>query len=158
MDGIEERPERYRALMAAYFDSAIPFIEALDMRVTDAGDNYACMHLPFSPKLVADPVRGLIHTGVMTALVDSASGLAVFCALPEMQSIATLDLRMDYLRPAIAELDLRVRAECFRLTRNIAFTRAEVHQGDKPEPVAVSNATFMRSASRRSRREHERTS
>lgn len=149
MDADEEGFDRYRSLIAEHFDSTIPFNDALGMRVTEAGDGFACMQLPFSPGLVADPVRGLLHTGVLTALVDSASGLAVFCALPEMQSIATLDLRMDYLRPAIAALDLRVRAECFRLTRNIAFTRAEVHQGDKAEPVAVSNATFMRGASRR---------
>lgn len=152
MDATEEGLDSYRSLMAEHFDSAIPFNETLGMRVTETGDGYACLLLPFSPQLVADPVRGLIHTGVMTALADSACGLAVFCALPEMQSIATLDLRMDYLRPAIAGQDLRVRAECFRLTRNIAFTRAEVHQSEQDEPVAVSNATFMRGASRRSRR------
>ncbi|NVJ25841.1 thioesterase, partial [Myxococcus sp. AM011] len=35
-------------------------------------------------------------------------------------------------------------AECYRSTRQVAFVRALVHQGDKSNPVASAQGTFMR--------------
>ena len=56
--------------------------------------------MPYDAKLVGNPETGVLHGGAITALLDGASGAAVFAALVDIVPIATLDLRIDYLRPA----------------------------------------------------------
>ena len=127
------------------FAQAIPHATECGLRITRLDASGAEAVLPYRPEWLGDPERGLIHTGVITTLVDTVAGLAAFCASGKYEPIATLDLRMDYLRPARPDLDLTSRAECYRLTRSIAFVRATVWQDKEHEPVAASQATFMRS-------------
>lgn len=95
---------------------------------------------------------GHIHPGCLTVLADTACGLAVGAAMNPIEPYATLDLRMDYLRPAKAGLALRCDAHCHRLSRSVAFVRGEVFQPGMDDAVAAVNATFMLSTanSRRS--------
>ncbi|WP_205700932.1 PaaI family thioesterase [Jeongeupia sp. USM3] len=60
------------------------------------------------------------------------------------RAIATLDLRIDYLRPAKPDAPIFCTAECYRLTEHIAFTRATAFQDDIAKPVAYAVATFAR--------------
>ena len=87
--------------------------------------------------------RAACCTPALTVLADSACGLAVGMALSERAPYATLDLRMDYLRPAGPEHDVHCDAHCVRLTRNVAFVRGEVWQADREQPIATAQATFM---------------
>jgi acyl-coenzyme A thioesterase PaaI-like protein len=57
--------------------------------------------------------------------------------------IATLDLRIDYLRAGDAGRDVVCRASCYKLTRNVAFTRAVAYHDDEADPIATSMGTFM---------------
>jgi uncharacterized protein (TIGR00369 family) len=85
----------------------------------------------------------MLHPGALTVLADSACGLAVGAALVERAPYATLDLRMDYLRPAGPGQEVHCDAHCYRLTRNVAFVRAEVWQAQRDEPIATAQASFM---------------
>jgi uncharacterized protein (TIGR00369 family) len=102
------------------------------------------MRMPCRPEFLGDVERGVIHTGVVTTLIDSACGAAVLAHLGTPERIATLDLRVDYLRPSRMHAELVCRAECFRTTPQIVFVRAEVWQDDSSQPVAVAQAAFMR--------------
>lgn len=134
--------------LAERFLQSIPHMRACGLTPgrLEAGD--VELVLPYRDSWLGDPERGILHTGVLTMLVDSASGLAVFTALPAREGIATLDLRMDYLRPAVRDQAVTCRAECYRLTSQIAFVRAQVWQDDPALPVAVSQSTFMRLGAR----------
>jgi uncharacterized protein (TIGR00369 family) len=127
------------------FANAIPHARECGLRITRLDGDGAEAVLPYRPEWLGDPERGLIHTGIITTLVDTVAGLAAFVASGKYEPIATLDLRMDYLRPARPDKALTTRAECYRLTRSIAFVRATVWQDNEAEPVAASQATFMRS-------------
>jgi acyl-coenzyme A thioesterase PaaI-like protein len=90
---------------------------------------------------------------VITSALDSASGAAVGSALAARvegmagwRPIATLDLRIDYMKPAMPGKDLLARAECYKLTRNVAFVRGTAYHDDPADPIATSVATFMLSA------------
>ena len=85
----------------------------------------------------------MLHGGANTALLDAASGAAVFAALTEWVPIATLDLRIDYLRAAEAGREVTARATCYKTTRNVAFTRAVAYHDDPDDPIASSVGTFM---------------
>jgi acyl-coenzyme A thioesterase PaaI-like protein len=56
---------------------------------------------------------------------------------------ATLDLRVDYLRPAVPGRAVIGRGSCYRMTRSIAFVRGFAHDGDPDDPVANVTGTFM---------------
>ncbi len=76
-------------------------------------------------------------------MLDACCGSAVFNALPDPQPIATLDLRIDYLGPAAPHQDVFARADCYKVTRNVAFVRAIAYQGDEANPIASAAGTFM---------------
>lgn len=126
----------------------IPFSVATGMEVVEVGPSRAQIRLPWRADLVGNPATGVLHGGIITALIDNACGCAVICALPTMTSVATLDLRIDYLRPATPGEAVLVDAECYRMTRNIAFVRALAHHGDRDDSIAHSVATFMRSSNK----------
>jgi len=131
-------------MLRANFAGAIPHARECGMVVDALDETGARASMPYRPDWLGDTERGVFHTGVITTLVDTISGLAAVAGAGRFETIATLDLRMDFLRPARAGKDLHVHAACYRLTRSIAFVRATAWQDDEREPVAVSQSTFMR--------------
>lgn len=125
------------------FVGQTPHMHEIGARITAVGRARGSMTLPASPQWLGDRARGWLHPGALTVLADSTCGLAVGAALAERAPFATLDLRMDYLRPAVPEQDLHCDAHCFRLTRHVAFVRAEVWQTEREQPIAVAQGSFM---------------
>ena len=76
----------------------------------------------------------------VTTLLDLVGGLSIRAADAVPQG--TLDLRIDYMRPAKARADLIAEGHCYKLTRTIAFVRAQAHDGDPDDPVATAQAAF----------------
>jgi uncharacterized protein (TIGR00369 family) len=130
------------------FGSMIPHVAELGIVLTRVTSEYADAKLPIRPEFIGDLDRRRIHTGVITTLIDSIAGVAVYGRLGKGGQIATLDLRVDYLQSAHADSALHCRAECYRLTTHIAFVRAQVWQDDPEVAVATALATFMRGGSR----------
>lgn len=132
-----------RAAWNRAFADNVPHNKALGIVIDEVGDRWARFRMPYDPRLVGDPETGVLHGGVITALLDGCSGAAVFASLPRMQPIATLDLRIDYLGPAEVGRDVRAFATCHHLTRNVAFARAIAFHDDEGKPIATAAATFM---------------
>jgi len=138
------------------YTEASPHMEALAMRTLAVGADGAAMALPYDDRLVGDLESGVLHGGVVTTLIDSVSGLAVLGAMAELGPLATLDLRIDYLKPATPGLELFARAHCVKITRRIAFTRATAYhqRGDAEDAIAVSQATFIIKSTGTKKTEH----
>lgn len=124
---------------------AVPHAAAIGMVVGALPDGTPAIRLPYSERLIGDPDTGVIHGGVITALLDQTAGMV---ARPADQprgeaAIATLDLRIDYMGPATPHRDLWATGECYKRTRNIAFVRAQAFHDDPAEPVATCVAAFM---------------
>lgn len=113
-----------------------------------AAPSEAWTSLPYRPVFVGDTETGVIHGGVVTAMLDETCGMAVQLALDGTHAIATLDLRIDYQKPATPGLDIRAHSVCYRVTRSIAFVRATAYQETEDEPVATATACFMVGANR----------
>jgi len=114
---------------------------ALGMEFGSAGDNWTELRLPWREELVGVPESGILASGAIVSLIDTASGTAVWSTIGKFVPLATLDLRIDYLRPAFRGESVLARCECTKLTRRIAFTRGTAFVGDKP--IAYSSGTFM---------------
>ena len=126
----------------------VPHARVLGIRALETAPGLAVCVLPYRDELVGDPTRRVVFGGAITTLIDHASGLAVACALEELISIATIDLRVDYLRAASPGLDLHARSECYRVTRNVAFVRAVAYEHTADDPFAACLGTFMLGANR----------
>lgn len=141
MDATERA--RLQLELVRRFSAAVPHNHALGIRVLTVTPEESLFELPYDTKLVGNPDTGVLHGGVITALLDGVSGCAVFAARVEMTPIATLDLRIDYLRPAEVGQAVRARATCYKQTRNVAFTRAVAYHDDPDDPIAHAVGTFM---------------
>ncbi|MCW5770870.1 MAG: PaaI family thioesterase [Rhodospirillaceae bacterium] len=131
----------------------IPHVAELKIEMVHSARGMAIMKLPYQERLVGNPETGVIHGGAVTTLIDTVCGLATITAPDEPSRIVTLDLRIDYLRPATPKRDLFARAEVYKLTRNVAFLRAEAYEDDPRDLVASATSTFMfvRGSARRSK-------
>ncbi len=127
----------------------VPHALAVGMKLVNAErGGKAWAKIPYDEKLVGNPDTGVIHGGVITTLLDNTSGIAVQLALPERMSIATLDLRIDYMKPATPGEDLLAYAHCYKVTNTIAFVRGVAYHDDRSDAIATSVGAFMLAANR----------
>lgn len=128
--------------LARRFIEAIPHSRALGMVLETLGDGRAVVSMPYDTRFVGDPATGVLHGGAVSALMDTASGAAVMCHHAAPASTATLDLRIDYMRPATPGQRITARAECHHVTRSVAFVRVTAHDADDDRPVAMGTGAF----------------
>lgn len=121
----------------------VPQAAALGMEFVSASPYHGCLRVPWRDDLVGDPDTGVIAGGVVTTLLDHVCGLAVKADGDKMFSTATLDLRIDYMRPAAPRAGVVAEAHCYKVTRTIAFVRAQAYDHDRTDPIATAQAAFV---------------
>jgi uncharacterized protein (TIGR00369 family) len=109
----------------------------------DHGEDWVELALPWRAELVGMPGADILASGPIISLMDMATSLAVWQRLGAFRPQATLDLRVDYLRPATPGRTVVGRGSCYRVTRSIAFVRGIAHDGDPDDPVANVTGTFI---------------
>jgi uncharacterized protein (TIGR00369 family) len=136
--------------LQARLDELAPLLVAGSPHAVDLGftleairPGEAVMRAAYREDLVGDPETGVMHGGVVTALLDHASGTAAFAGLGGDKATATLDLRLDYMRPATPGLDVIAEAHTVKVSGLIAFVSAVAHNGDINDPIATAHAAFM---------------
>jgi uncharacterized protein (TIGR00369 family) len=123
----------------------IPHARAIGITLVRHDETGCVVRVPYAQHLVGDPDTGVVHGGVLTALLDNACGMAVRPAHSDQEtvSMATLDLRIDYMGAAAPHQDILAHAVCYKRTRHIAFVRATAYQTTADEPIATCVASFM---------------
>lgn len=125
-----------------HFVDMLPHCRELSMKIEDAGPARAVMSFPYDAKLIGDPDTGVVHGGAVSVLMDTCGGAAVMAHPQNGGSFATLGLRIDYMRSALPDLTVYAEAECFHVTRTVAFVRVVAWDQDKTDPLATASATF----------------
>lgn len=141
-DAVAEAKRKAKQQLGITFAANVPHNKALGIVFEAFEDNGIVFRLPYDAKLVGNAETGVLHGGVITALLDGCSGAAVFSAQPRWP-IATLDLRIDYLRAAEPGRAVLAFATCYKVTRNVGFTRAVAYHDNRDEPIASAVGTFM---------------
>lgn len=139
--------EKLRRFVDAFL-LGIPHIKALGVRYHGHGRGWAELELPYADHLIAYPDAdqfggGIVASGAIFTLMDSVGGFSVLTAASQMQPLATLDLRLDYLRPATPGESVFGKSEVHKLTKSVAFVRGVAHNGDPERPIAHMTGTFM---------------
>ena len=115
----------------------------LGLAYASHGEDWVELELPWREDLLGESDRSVLASGPIISLMDMASGMAIWTRLGAFRPVATLDLRVDYLRPAHERRAVFGRSECYRLTRSAAFVRGFAHDGDPADPVASMAGVFM---------------
>lgn len=139
---MDDNTNSERRNQARQFMEALPYARALQMQVDELGLGVARVSMPWADHLVGDPRTGVVHGGVVSALMDTCCGAAVLGHPAVTSGTATLDLRIDYMRAARSGQRLRARAECYHVTRSVAFVRAVTTDDDEDNPVATATGAF----------------
>ena len=129
------------------FMRGVPHMNALGIQFSGAGRSWAELKLPWREDLVGYPGKdgepGVIASGALFALMDSCGGFSVQAAAGVWSPIATLDLRLDYLRPARPGQTVFAYSKVQKQTRSVVFVRGYAHDGDRDDPLALMSGAFM---------------
>lgn len=133
---IEFEPE-FIAALTELFEEKILFNRVLGLKVTRLVPDGVTGRIAMKPDLVGHFSHNRMHGGVISAGLDAIGGLAVMAAIgarhidePPQQrlhrfaKLGTIDLRIDYLRPAVTD-HLDLQAEVLRLGSRVASVRME---------------------------------
>ncbi len=125
-----------------FMEQAIPFNRFLGIRVAELGKGFARLELPFRPELIGDPLRPALHGGVLTTLLDTCGGLAVFTSSRAGDRVSTIDLRVDFLRPGRAE-PLAAEARIVRVGNRVGVVDLTAFHPELPqEPIATGKGVY----------------
>lgn len=135
-------------LLRRWFQNGIPFNRYLGMRLHSIDRGRCVLHLPWRDEFVGDPSRPAVHGGVISTMIDTAGGCACFATLDSTEDrVSTVDLRVDYLRPGLAE-DLWCVGEVVRVGNRVGVARMSLHSGGIPQadeearPVATGQGVY----------------
>ncbi|MET0541547.1 MAG: PaaI family thioesterase [Variovorax sp.] len=120
-----------------------PYSRELGLQLHAARPDWCVIRAPYDARTIGNPETGVVHGGVITALLDSCYGLAIFVRMANLRPMATLDLRIDYLKPATPGRDILGGAFCYKLGHELAFVRGAAYHDSLDDPIATSSAIFM---------------
>ncbi|RBI59171.1 PaaI family thioesterase [halophilic archaeon] len=141
-------------IVQQYIDERHSFLSWLGARVEKVDYGAVVMAVPFDERLTNKPPKGAdgdpevgpqIHGGVAATLIDTAGGLALrpFLDDPFSGNIATVNLNVNYLRPATD--DLTATAEVIRAGNTIGVSTITV-ESEQPDgdtqPVATGHGAY----------------
>lgn len=129
--------------VAAGMVTFTPYAKALGMRYVSSSPNHGEILLPWREDLVGQGGSDILAPGVLTALIDHVCGLAIMATFGFEARPATLDLRIDHMRPAAPRAAITAAAHCYKATRTIAFLRAEAWDVSRDDLVATAQAAFI---------------
>ena len=129
-------PEERLAELRSLFLEKIPFNRVLGIEIVELSPGRALFSVPYRPELVGDPVRPALHGGVLSAVADTCGGCAVWSAIGDDDRVSTVDLRVDYLRPARLE-ELRCEGEVLRVGNRVGVAKISLFHPSRPDELVA---------------------
>jgi len=136
------------------FEHKIVFNEFLGFTMGDYSPGKVTINFDMRPELIGHFMHGRLHGGVISAVLDAAGGLAVIWAIADLhanesvdqimqrfKALATIDIRVDYLRPGIGNR-FTAEASMVRLGRRIAATHS-VLRSENGKDIASSSGAYI---------------
>jgi uncharacterized protein (TIGR00369 family) len=129
-------------VLKQFLEEAIPFNRFLGIRVGDSAADWARLELPFREEFIGDPLRPALHGGLVSTLLDTCGGFAIWRRVETEIRISTIDMRVDFLRPGGSDL-LIAETRVVRVGNRVAVTDGiAYHPGGREDPVATCKAVY----------------
>ncbi|MEE1675963.1 MULTISPECIES: thioesterase family protein [Agarivorans] len=148
------RQQKWRQAIADTFINQMPFNQLLGIELVDYSATGVKLKLPMDPKLVGNPIHGILHGGATATILDVAGGMtAAAAAVKRLENLSskelsarisktgTIDLRIDYLRPGIGEV-FYATAEIIRSGNKVTVARMELHNQEGTH-IAFGTGTYL---------------
>ena len=130
------------ALVRDVMTARIPFNAFLGIRVDELDNGFARLSIPFRDEYIRDAARPALHGGVISTLIDTAGGAAVWTTVNRLDRVSTIDLRVDYLRPGRAET-LIAEARVVRTGNRVGVVTVRAFHASAPSAtVADGKAVY----------------
>jgi len=126
-----------REQVVHFMEQEVAFNRMLGIRLVELREGFARMELSFREDFIGDPGRPALHGGVLSTLLDTCGGAAVWVSADPGDRVATVDLRVDYLRPGPLS-DLACEATVLRIGNKVGVTDMHVFAIDDPERIVAS--------------------
>ncbi|MDJ0720337.1 MAG: thioesterase family protein [Desulfobacterales bacterium] len=136
------------------FENKLPFNRILGIEVISLEGGKPRLGIRMRKELVGNYVRGSLHGGVISAVIDVTGGLAAFMSLHHKSGdetrevrierfgkLGTIDLRVDYLRPGLGGRFESV-GHVLRAGHKVAVTRIEL-KNDQDQLIAVGTGAYV---------------
>jgi uncharacterized protein (TIGR00369 family) len=136
------KPEAFIKIMAKMGHNGM-----LGTRYHAHGADWCELQLPYRDDLVSDPETGILASGPIFTMMDMATSMSIWLRRGVFAPQATLDLRVDYLRPATPGKTVFGFGECYHTSKSVAFVRGTAHDGDAQKPIAHVAGTYFFTAS-----------
>jgi uncharacterized protein (TIGR00369 family) len=123
--------------------AAPPMRYLAGLRLVEAAQGQAAFALPASEWLC--PPTGKVQGGVIAMLADTALSGAIMTVTPAATAMASIDLKVNFLRPGIADgRELLARGTVAHAGRTIAVAHSEVVDADgKRVALATGSALLL---------------
>ncbi len=132
----EPSPDRLEALLSR----EIPLIELLGIRSVAASKGEAAFEMTVEERHLR--THGIVHGGATASLMDSVLGVSALTVAAEDQQVVTIQLNMNFVRPAWQGETLVARAKVQHAGRKTVVSTGEIRTADG-ELVATGSATFV---------------
>ncbi len=136
------------------FEKSVPFHQLLNFRIDDLETGKPALKINMKEEFVGNFVRGNLHGGVISSLLDIIGGIVAFVEvagkrhlqtteeyLEQFSRMGTIDIRIDYLRPGFGQ-QFVASAFVLRAGNKVAVTRMELHNEDN-KLIAVGTGAYV---------------
>ena len=108
----------------------VPTNKLFSFSLESCSSEYACIVMPADETFVQE--EGVIHGGVITALADTTAVYLLHPELAEGRSMTSIELKMNFLRPALAGAsNLKAGARMVKRGKIVSVCEVDVYQGEK---------------------------
>jgi uncharacterized protein (TIGR00369 family) len=122
----------------------IPYARFLGVEAELHGDEMTAV-LPFSERLIGNPLLPAIHGGVIGAFMEMTALAQLSISQPGARQPKPIDVTVQYLRSG-KPLDTYARAQIKRAGRRIASISVEAWQEARAQPIASLHGHFLLAA------------
>lgn len=136
------------------FDNKIPFNQVLGLQVHSLDMDRPKIRFDMREALVGNYIKGSLHGGVISAVIDVTGGLAAFMGLQKklagepvdvklekFSKLGTIDLRIDYLRPGLGQ-KFEATGYILRTGNKVAVARIEL-KNETDQLIAVGTGAYV---------------
>lgn len=134
------------------FEERMPFNQVLGLRLGEVVPDRASMVFDMRPELIGNYLRGSLHGGVISAVLDTVGGLVAFVSLlgrfdsqedglKRLANVGTIDMRVDYLRSGIGN-SFVATGHVLRTGNKVAVARMEL-RNETDVLIAVGTGTYL---------------
>ena len=131
-----------KLFMKKTIEELIPIHKFLGLELLELKKGYVRVRVPFREEVIGDIRKRRWHGGIIATIMDSVGAIAGgthFTSLDDR--LATIDLRIDYLKGAEASTII-VEGEIVRLGTNILVTRMKAYQENNDEVISEGKGVY----------------